>query len=198
MKTNPMDVVLGNLLIARNVAHMWHWKVRSLSLHLALGELYDGLGDFLDELAEIYMGKYGTDGHIPLSDPNPFSEEDVGEFIRQLTAYLEFAHEIIPQDGFIVNKFEELQAAVSKIKYKVENLTEAKKPTPLHLLPKAHSKERGKPRVFDQRKVDFSAAVEANFGRLKPQRDGTKRYYVRLGQVVAEYDDLDDYGVIYV
>lgn len=119
---NSMDVLLSNLLTAANVAKMWHWKVKSLSLHLALGELYDGLNTMTDELAEMYMGMYGTDGHIELNDPNPFSETDVMAFITQLHEYLAEAHEQIPQDGFIVNKFEELQAAVSTAKYKMENL----------------------------------------------------------------------------
>lgn len=119
---NSMDVVLSNLLTASNVAKMWHWKVKSLSLHLAIGELYATLNSMTDELAEMYMGQYGTDGHIELNDPNPFSETDVLQFVVQLHEYLAEAHGRIPQDGFIVSKFEELQAAVAVIKYKVENL----------------------------------------------------------------------------
>lgn len=117
-----MANLMGQLLKARNVAHMWHWKVKSFSLHMALGELYEGLGDFMDELMEMYMGKYGTDAHIPLSDPNAFSEQDPLEFVRQLCDFLASQERSIPQDGFIVNKYQEVQAMVAKIKYKMENL----------------------------------------------------------------------------
>ena len=79
-----MENILRILQMAQRVAQMWHWKVKSFALHLALGELYDKLGDFADDLAELYMGKYGTEFHIPLSDPNAFSEQDPLEFIRQL------------------------------------------------------------------------------------------------------------------
>lgn len=117
-----MAALMGNLMNARNNAHMWHWKVKSFSLHMALGELYDGLSDVMDSLMEIYMGHYGTEAHVPLSDANPFSEQDPVVFVRQLHSMLEDFHDKIPQDGFIVNKFEELQAMVSQVKYKVENL----------------------------------------------------------------------------
>lgn len=117
-----MENVLRILQMAQRVAQMWHWKVKSFALHLALGELYDKLGDFADELAEMWMGKYGVEGHIPLSDPNAFSEQDPLEFIRQLDSTLQQLEGSFPQDGFLVNKYQELQAEVSRIKYKAENL----------------------------------------------------------------------------
>ena len=117
-----MAGLMGNLMKARNVAHMWHWKVKSFSLHLALGELYDGINEMMDDLMEMYMGKYGTEAHVPMSDPNPFSEQDPLEFVRQLCSYLSDMESSIPQDGFIVNKYQEIQAMVSTVKYKMENL----------------------------------------------------------------------------
>jgi hypothetical protein len=117
-----MAKLVGNLLKARDTAHMWHWKVKSFSMHMALGELYDQLLELTDELFEMYMGRYGTDAHIELSDPNPFSENDPLEFISQLDSYLEYQHDVIPQDKFIVNHFETIQALVSTTKYKLVNL----------------------------------------------------------------------------
>lgn len=108
--------------MAQRVAQMWHWKVKSFSQHLAFGELYDTLGEMADDLAEMYMGKYGTDGHLELSDPNAFSEQDPLEFIRQLDTVLADLATSFPQDGFLVNKYQELQGDVSRIKYKLENL----------------------------------------------------------------------------
>lgn len=117
-----MAALSTHLFHAISVAKMWHWKVKSFSMHMALGDLYDQLTDLHDQLAEMYMGKYGTEFHIELSEPNPFSEQDPRTFIQQLASYLEAQHEIIPQDGWLVNKFEELQAAVLTAKYKLENL----------------------------------------------------------------------------
>jgi len=122
---NSMDVLLSNLLMADKVTVMWHWKVKSLSQHLALAELHEALDDLTDELAKIYMGIYGTDGHIELSDPNFFNDKDVVAFIIQLCDYLADAKGSLPVDGSIIDKFEELQAACAKVRYKIENLTEA-------------------------------------------------------------------------
>lgn len=118
-----MANLMGNLLKAQNVARMWHWKVKSFAMHMALGELYDGLSEIMDDLMEMYMGRYGTEAHIPMSEPNPFSERDPLEFIRQLDSFLDDQEQRIAQDGFIVNTFQELQGMVSKIKYKLENLS---------------------------------------------------------------------------
>lgn len=117
-----MANLMGQLMKARNVAHMWHWKVKSFAMHLALGELYDKLSDMMDELMEMYMGRYGTDAHVPLGEPNSFSEQDPLEFVRQLDDFLAQQEQVIPQDGFIVNKYQEIQAMVSAVRYKLENL----------------------------------------------------------------------------
>jgi hypothetical protein len=120
--TSAMANLVTYLLKARDTAHVHHWKVKSLSMHLALGELYGELLDLTDELFEMYMGKYGTDAHVELSTPNPFSEQDPLEFILQLFTFLEGQHDVIPQDKWLVNKFEELQGSVARVKYKLENL----------------------------------------------------------------------------
>lgn len=120
------DVVMANLMTnlmkAQNVAQMWHWKVKSFAQHMALGELYEGLSTMMDELMEMYMGRYGTEAHIEMSEPNPFSEQDPIDFVQQLDAFLDTQEKMLPPDGFIVNKYQELQAMVSKVKYKLEHL----------------------------------------------------------------------------
>jgi DNA-binding ferritin-like protein len=117
-----MENILRNLQMALRVAQMWHWKVKSFSQHLALGELYDGLNELTDELAEMWMGGHGTEGHIPLSDPNHFSEQDPLEFISQLHLSLKELETSFPQDGYLVNKYQEVQGLVARVKYKMENL----------------------------------------------------------------------------
>jgi len=120
------DDVMGNLLsklfMARNCAHVHHWKTKSFSAHLALGELYELLTEMADELAEMYMGKLGTELRVPQSDPNGFDELSAMNFVAQLTDFLEQQHDAIPQFPWLINKFEELQGDVSRIRYKLENL----------------------------------------------------------------------------
>jgi DNA-binding ferritin-like protein len=117
-----MENLIRNLFMAQRCAHVHHWKVKSLSLHLALGDLYEALIEFADELMEMYMGAYSADIKIAQSDPNHFSEQDPVEFIRQLHEVLKALEHSIPQDGFLVNKYQELQGVVARVKYKMENL----------------------------------------------------------------------------
>lgn len=117
-----MDNILRNLMMAQRCAHVHHWKVKSLSLHLALGELYELLTDFADELAEFYMGLSGETVNPAQSDPNHFDEQNPLAFIRQLHDVLADLKSTVPNEGLLVNKYEELQGEVAKIKYKMENL----------------------------------------------------------------------------
>jgi hypothetical protein len=115
-----LQTVLATLLAARNNAQVMHWQVKSLSQHLALGELYAAIDLVIDPLAEVFMGEYGEIGDMDAD--TSFSKEDPIEFISQLQVRLADAHDKIPQDGYIVNKYEELQELVSRVKYKLENL----------------------------------------------------------------------------
>jgi DNA-binding ferritin-like protein len=118
-----MENIIRNLFMAQRAAHVHHWKVKSFAQHLALGELYEALIEFADELMEMYMGATGTnDIQISQSDPNHFSEQDAVEFIRQLHTVLGELATSFPQEGFLVNKYQELQGLVARIKYKLENL----------------------------------------------------------------------------
>lgn len=112
--------MLANMLKARNVAQELHWKTKSLAKHLALGDLYDGIDGLVDNLAEIYIANYGDLGE--LTSNVQFDMGDPVTFIGQLSDMLAQDHDGIPQDGFIVNKFEELQELIARTKYKLENL----------------------------------------------------------------------------
>lgn len=119
---NDMDNILSKLMMARDCAHVHHWQVKSLSLHLALGDLYEDLTEFMDELAEMYMGMSGQTVNPNQNEVNIFSERDPVEFVRQLHGALIELKATMPQDPALINKYEELQGAVQKLKYKIENL----------------------------------------------------------------------------
>lgn len=119
-----MEELIEKLQMAQRCAQMHHWKTKSFSLHLALGELYDSISSLMDELFEMYMGAYGTEAHIDLSPANEFDEQNPINFVNELHEFLKGAEtSMLPQDGFLINKFQELQGEVSRIKYKVENLS---------------------------------------------------------------------------
>lgn len=117
-----MNNLLRNLMMAQRCAHVHHWQVKSFSLHLALGELYEQITLFMDELAEMYMGITGDTVYPSQSDPNHFSQDNPIEFISQLYSVLEDLKPGLPQDPPLMNKYEELMGEVARIKYKMENL----------------------------------------------------------------------------
>ena len=57
---------IGNLFLARDVAHSTHLNTRSFSKHSALNTFYDEVIDLADKFAEAYQGKYGLIGPISL------------------------------------------------------------------------------------------------------------------------------------
>lgn len=124
---DPVSNILRNLLMAQRCAHVHHWQTRSFAAHLALGELYELLTSFADELAEIYMGYSGEVVDPAQSDPNHFSQQDPVEFTRQLNAVLaELRGTILVDRGNelpLLNRYDELCGAVQRVLYKLERLT---------------------------------------------------------------------------
>jgi hypothetical protein len=118
-----MDNLLALLLQARNVSHVHHWKVKSFAQHLAFGELYNSIETFSDELAELAMGDGIQLGNIEHDSPTGFDKTNPLHFIVQLHQTLEDLKPTIPQKDWFINKYEELQASVAQIKYKLENLS---------------------------------------------------------------------------
>lgn len=119
---NEMNLLLAILLQARNVAHTLHWKTKSFAQHVALGELYDKLTSFTDELAEMYMGISGEQVDVDVDLRSTFDKSDPVAFIQHLTFTLNDYQQNIPQAGELVNKYEELKGMVATIKYKLEQL----------------------------------------------------------------------------
>ncbi len=117
-----MNLLLSVLMQARNVAHKLHWRTRSFAQHMALGDLYEELAEFSDELAELYMGLAGEQVNPDIALRSTFNEEDAVVFVGQLILALQDMKSQLPQEGALINKFEELVTAVAKAKYKLEQL----------------------------------------------------------------------------
>jgi hypothetical protein len=60
------EVFIGNLFLARDVAHSVHLNTRSYAKHVALNGFYTEIIELADSFAEAYQGKYGLIGPIEL------------------------------------------------------------------------------------------------------------------------------------
>jgi hypothetical protein len=74
---------MGELFLARDVAHSVHLNTRSYSKHKALRHFYEDVLDAADKFAEAYQGRHGLIGPISLKSARkdgailPFLEDSL-------------------------------------------------------------------------------------------------------------------------
>lgn len=56
---NTAEQFVSTVLLARDAAHLAHWKTKSFSEHKALNEFYDSVLELIDGFVEQYQGYYG-------------------------------------------------------------------------------------------------------------------------------------------
>jgi len=72
---------VGELFLARDVAHSVHLNTRSFSKHSALNTFYDEVIDLADKFAEAYQGRHGLIGPISLMSAK--KNGNIVEFLEQ-------------------------------------------------------------------------------------------------------------------
>ena len=80
---------VGQLFLARDVAHSVHLNTRSYAKHKALQEFYEAIVDHADAFAEAYQGRHGLIGPISLHSAKKTT--NVIEFLQDQLAELEAA-----------------------------------------------------------------------------------------------------------
>jgi hypothetical protein len=53
-----IEELIARVFAARNAAHLQHWRTKSYSQHIALGEFYDSVIDGIDSIVEAYQGVF--------------------------------------------------------------------------------------------------------------------------------------------
>lgn len=92
------EQILGELFYFHNVAHKYHLDTKSFAIHKATDELYKGLVDFKDNIAELLMGYMGGKriGKIKIDDIPEYSDSNVIKLAKDLE---KFAHELYEWAG---------------------------------------------------------------------------------------------------
>lgn len=80
---------VGQLFLARDVAHSVHLNTRSYAKHKALQEFYETIVGHADAFAEAYQGRHGLIGPISLHSAK--KTNNVIEFLQGQLAELEAA-----------------------------------------------------------------------------------------------------------
>ena len=84
------DAFIINLLTLTNQMRILHWQTESYSQHQALGKTYEKIADTIDDLIEIYQGKYGklkVDEDLPINLMN-IENINITKFIDKFYEYL--------------------------------------------------------------------------------------------------------------
>lgn len=118
-----LSCFVATLFGARDLAHAYHLNTASFAQHKALEELYDLLLDHADKWAEVGQGITGFPFGMCMPDCRDYSKVDALSFVRGLVNDLEHCHTpCFSGNAVLANMMQDLQAAIYRVKYKLEQL----------------------------------------------------------------------------
>ncbi len=121
------DVVkfFSKLFESREMAHIYHLTVKgemgSHAAHTALGEYYEGILGFIDEMIEVYQGQYGIIEGYETIDTSETRSKDKIEYFEELVEFVKAEKKCIKQeDSHLLNIVDEAVALIYKTLYKLK------------------------------------------------------------------------------
>jgi chloramphenicol O-acetyltransferase len=113
---------VGELFLARDVAHSVHLNTRSYSKHKALRHFYEDLIELADKFAEAYQGRHGLIGPISLMSAK--KNGNIIEFLEQSLKDIEgMRYEVVEKtDTAIQNIIDEIVGLYLSTLYKLKFL----------------------------------------------------------------------------
>jgi hypothetical protein len=116
-----MKELISKVFSTRNGLHFAHWKSHSYAEHVALGELYEGIVGVLDEVVEVYQGKYGLLNNVSCGSSTV--PGNVVSHIKAEAAWVGSNRDTISNNCEAIGAIlDTLEAAYLKVIYKLENL----------------------------------------------------------------------------
>lgn len=117
--------MLLHAVTATHMLHLLRKGPNAYARHIALGELYGGLSDLTDELAEAYFGC--DDGELiseypSIKFPSFDLETDPLEYVKELYKYVETKRKAMGDESHIQNIVDEICSLISTAIYKLRDL----------------------------------------------------------------------------
>lgn len=114
----------SKLFESREMAHIYHLQVNgemgSHAKHTALGEYYEGILGFIDDLIEIYQGQYDIIENYDVIDTSATNTKDTVEYFRELADFIKVERKCIKaEDTHMHNVIDEVIALIYKTLYKL-------------------------------------------------------------------------------
>jgi hypothetical protein len=115
----------SKLFESREMAHIYHLTVKgemgSHAAHTALGDYYEGILGFIDEMIEVYQGQYGIVEGYETIDTSDTQSKDKIEYFEELANFVKTEKKCIkPEDSHILNIVDEAVALIYKTLYKLK------------------------------------------------------------------------------
>jgi hypothetical protein len=122
--SNPSKF-FSKLFESREMAHIYHLQVNgemgSHAKHTALGDYYEGVLGFVDDLIEIWQGQYGIIEEYDVIDTSETKSKDTIEYFNELARFIKEERKCIPaEDTHLHNIIDEVVALVYKTLYKLK------------------------------------------------------------------------------
>lgn len=116
-----IKTLIANVFLTRNYLHLAHWNTKSYATHEAVGGLYESVISDLDEIVEVYQGKYGLLENLAVN--GGVVPKCICEHLKQEVAWIEANRTSISRGcSAIENLIDNLVASEHKTIYKLENL----------------------------------------------------------------------------
>lgn len=116
-----IEELVSRVFAARNLAQLAHWKTKSYSQHMALGDFYDSIIDQLDALVEAYQGQFGLIGNVALKAP---AKAEIISYLEDELQWLnENCESCTNENDSLENLYQNLVATYQSTLYKLKNLS---------------------------------------------------------------------------
>lgn len=117
-----MEEVVKNLVLMQIQFKICHWQTDFDAQHRAFGDVYDKLGELIDEFVEVCMGKHGRfsfEGGSTSLELFNLGDMDVDQFINSCLGFLVSLSELYDNvmDTDLLNIRDEMMASLNKLKY---------------------------------------------------------------------------------
>jgi len=117
--------LFSKLFESREMAHIYHLQVNgepgSHAKHTALGDYYDGVLGFIDDLIETFQGQYGIVEEYDVIDTKDTASKDTIEYFNELARFIKEERKCInAEDTHLHNIVDEVVALVYRTLYKLK------------------------------------------------------------------------------
>lgn len=123
--TKSVSSLFSKLFESREMAHIYHLKVNgeegSHAKHLALGNYYENVLEFVDDLIETYQGQYGLVDEYDVIDTKDSKTLDTLDYFSNLSKFIKENRSCISsEDSHLHNIIDEITALVYRTIYKLK------------------------------------------------------------------------------